>query len=754
MLNHAIVLKGLQENNLKNIHLTIPKGKIVAFTGVSGSGKSSVVFDTIATESNRQMTLIYSQYLRNQMPRYERPRADEMKHLSPVIVIEQKAIRTNNRSTVGTYMDIHPLLRLLFSRIGMPQIEEAIDFSSQSAFGKCPTCNGYGEVITPDVNRLIDFNQSLADYAVQFKPLSPAGWQGRWMITGGLFDPHKKIKDFSAAEKALLIDGPPADEKVFAPFHTKNGPQPHEWDGLIPRFTRLYINRDISKLRQVSEEDVLQMTIKKNCETCEGSGLSPEVLASKINGLNIAQCDQLQLDKLREQLENITDPLGTRIVEQMIPKINQLIELGLSYLHLARPMNTLSGGEAQRVKIARHLGSSLNQLIYIFDEPTAGLHEAEIPMLLHMMNRLKENDNTVLVVEHNESVIENADEVIELGPGAGALGGEVVFQGPPHQLNDSLARTMINSSIEMKRDVREAVDFFTLEHVTRHHLKNISINIPKHVLVSVCGVSGSGKSTLMLDVFLENNPEAIWVSQEPIGISSRSTIATYMGIMDDIRRIMAKETNESPGLFSFNSIGACSFCGGKGEMKPDVAFADPVTMTCESCHGLRYSKEALSHTYKGLTIADILQLTIQEAQTYFSSEKIKRQLTMLTDVGMDYLTLGQTTSTLSGGELQRLKLASHLQQEGNVYVLDEPSLGLHRKDKEQLLKLFETLVEQGNSVIIIEHDLAFIARSDWVIELGPTGGIEGGYVLFEGKPQQLLTADTPTARVLNVALNK
>src|SRR5699024_641123 len=339
--------------------------------------------------------------------------------------------------------------------------------------------------------------------------------------------------------------------------------------------------------------------------------------------------------------------------------------------------------------------------------------------------RLKENDNTVLVVEHNESVIENADEVIELGPGAGALGGEVVFQGPPHQLNDSLARTMINSSIEMKRDVREAVDFFTLEHVTRHHLKNISINIPKHVLVSVCGVSGSGKSTLMLDVFLENNPEAIWVSQEPIGISSRSTIATYMGIMDDIRRIMAKETNESPGLFSFNSIGACSFCGGKGEMKPDVAFADPVTMTCESCHGLRYSKEALSHTYKGLTIADILQLTIQEAQTYFSSEKIKRQLTMLTDVGMDYLTLGQTTSTLSGGELQRLKLASHLQQEGNVYVLDEPSLGLHRKDKEQLLKLFETLVEQGNSVIIIEHDLAFIARSDWVIELGPTGGIEG-----------------------------
>src|SRR5699024_4694918 len=359
----AIVLKGLQENNLKNIHLTIPKGKIVAFTGVSGSGKSSVVFDTIATESNRQMTLNYSQYLRNQMPRYERPRADEMKHLSPVIVIEQKAIRTNNRSTVGTYMDIHPLLRLLFSRIGMPQIEEAIDFSSQSAFGKCPTCNGYGEVITPDVNRLIDFNQSLADYAVQFKPLSPAGWQGRWMITGGLFDPHKKIKDFSAAEKALLIDGPPADEKVFAPFHTKNGPQPHEWDGLIPRFTRLYINRDISKLRQVSEEDVLQMTIKKNCETCEGSGLSPEVLASKINGLNIAQCDQLQLDKLREQLENITDPLGTRIVEQMIPKINQLIELGLSYLHLARPMNTLSGGEAQRVKIARHLGSSLNQLI-------------------------------------------------------------------------------------------------------------------------------------------------------------------------------------------------------------------------------------------------------------------------------------------------------------------------------------------------------------------------------------------------------
>ena len=387
-IKDEIILRGLKENNLKNIDLNIPKEKITVFTGLSGSGKSSVVFDTLATESRRQMTLNYPLYVRNQMPRYERPHADLMQSLSPVVVVEQRPIGGNSRSTVGTYMDIKPLIRLLFSRIGKPAIGSATDFSSQSSFGSCPECGGYGRVITPDLNKIIDFDKSLRDYAVKFKPLSPSGWQGRWMITGGLFDPDKPIKDYSEESFRLFIYGPPKGEKVYAPFHTKNGPQPHEWDGLLPRFTRLYINRDISKLKQVSQDDVLAVSTHSLCKTCQGSGLNPKVLECKINGLNIAEYDQLELTELLKELTKIKDPLGESIALQAIPHIRQLVEMGLGYLSLSRKMDTLSGGEAQRVKIARHLGSSLNNITYIFDEPSAGLHPDTFAM---EVNRLGDN---------------------------------------------------------------------------------------------------------------------------------------------------------------------------------------------------------------------------------------------------------------------------------------------------------------------------------------------------------------------------
>lgn len=748
MRNDAIVLKGMKENNLKNIDLTLPKGKILVFTGLSGSGKSSVVFDTIARESRRLMTMNYPQYVRNQMPRYERPNTDIMQNLSPVVVIEQKAVSKQTRSTLGTYMDIHPLIRLLFSRIGQPRIESALDFSHQSSFGKCPTCNGFGQVIKPDADKLIDFDKSLRNYAIQFKPLSPSGWQGRWMMTGGLFDPDKAIKDYSEAEQELLIHGPPAGEKVFAPFHTKHGPQPHEWDGLLPRFMRLYINRDISTLRQISEADVLQMTTQEACTTCFGSGLNPEVLASKINGLNIAQYDQLELAELLQELEKITDKLGKGIAQQIIPSIERLMELGLSYLSLSRKMNTLSGGEAQRVKIARHLGSGLNNLIYIFDEPSAGLHPEEIHLLIHMIRSLKAQANTVIVIEHDLSIIEIADEIIEVGPGAGLDGGEIVYQGKMEGLPQSAAHTRVGEHVHLNVKPRKSEEFFTLENANSHHLKNITIDIPKHVLVSICGVSGSGKSTLMMDEFTKKYPETIWVGQESIGLSSRSTLATYMGIMDNIRKIMAKATGQAAGMFSFNSLGACPVCHGKGIIQPDVAFADPITVTCEACQGARYSDEALSYKYRGKNIAEILALTIDEVADYFNLPKIVHQVNTLKDVGLHYLTLGQTTSSLSGGEVQRLKLASQLQNEGKIYLLDEPSLGLHAKDNEKLFTLFERLIDNGNSVIIIEHQLDFIAASDWVIELGPTGGKQGGYVLFEGRPEEMLAASTPTAKWL------
>ena len=749
-----IILRGLKENNLKNIDLNIQKEKVTVFTGLSGSGKSSVVFDTLATESRRQMTLNYPLYVRNQMPRYERPQADLMKNLSPVVVVEQRQVRGNSRSTVGTYMDINPLMRLLFSRIGKPPISSATDFSSHSSFGRCPECSGFGEVVVPDLHKIIDMDKSLRDYAVQFKPLSPSGWQGRWMITGGLFDPDLPIKDYSEEDFELLIYGPPEGEQVFAPFHTKHGPQPHEWDGLLPRFTRLYINRDISKLKQVSQDDVFAVSTQDLCSTCQGSGLNPEVLTCKINGLNIAQYDQLELTDLLEELTMIKDPLGESIVQQAISLIKQLVDMGLGYLSLSRKMATLSGGEAQRVKIARHLGSSLNNLTYIFDEPTAGLHPEEVELLIHLLKSIKAHHNTVIVIEHDLSVIKIADEIIELGPGAGSSGGDIVYQGTLGGLKDSQAQTTIDHTLTINHSPREITSYFSINRAHNNNLKNINVNIPKNALVSVCGVSGSGKSSLMLEAFPEKYPETIMVGQGSIGISSRSTLATYMGIMDEIRNIFSKQTGQPAGLFSFNSLGACPVCKGKGVMTPDVAFADPVTISCEACEGTRYSDKALSYHYRGKHIVDILSLTIDEAMSYFNVPKITKKVKTLKDVGLGYLTLGQTTSSLSGGEVQRLKLASHLKKEGQIYLLDEPSLGLHAKDNGKLLDVFQKLVDRGNSVIIIEHNLDFIAASDWVIELGPGGGKKGGHIIFEGTPADMLQVDTLTAKWLKDGVNK
>ncbi|GAA3714327.1 excinuclease ABC subunit UvrA [Salinicoccus jeotgali] len=743
-----IILRGLRANNLKNIDLNIQKEKITVFTGISGSGKSSVVFDTLATESRRQMTMNYPMYVRNQMPRYERPKADLMKQLSSVVVVEQRPISGNSRSTVGTYMDVDPLIRLLFSRIGDPPIESATDFSNQSSFGKCPSCNGFGEIVAPDLHKLVDVDKSLKEYAVRFKPLSPSGWQGRWMITGELFNPDIPIKEFSEEDYQLFIYGPPEGERVFAPFHTKDGPHPHEWDGLLPRFTRLYINRDVSKLAQTSLDDVLEMTSRQPCPTCQGSGLNPEVLACKINGSNIADYDGFELMELLTELERIDDPIGSAIALQTIPSIRQLIDLGLGYLSLSRKMETLSGGEAQRVKIARHLGSSLNNITYIFDEPTAGLHPEEVALLIQMLEQIKAQHNTVVVIEHDTSVIKVADEIVEMGPDAGTHGGEVIYQGDQQGLEQSPAATTLQRTVEINEQPRQAEESFSIKHASMNNLKDITVDIPKNILVSVCGVSGSGKSSFMLEAFPGKYPEAIMVGQAPIGISSRSTLATYMGIMDDIRAIFARETGEPAGLFSFNSLGACPVCDGKGITKPDVAFADPVTVTCEACGGTRYSDEALSHSYKGKNIVEVLDLTIEEAKAFFELPKVIKRISTLMDVGLEYLTLGQTTSSLSGGEVQRLKLASHLKREGQIYILDEPSLGLHAQDNDKLLDVFQRLVDQGNSVIIIEHNVDFIAASDWIIELGPGGGKNGGEVIFEGTPQKMATADTLTAKWL------
>ena len=549
-----------------------------------------------------------------------------MQNLSPVVVVEQRQIGGNSRSTVGTYMDIHPLIRLLFSRIGRPSIGSATDFSSQSSFGRCPECSGYGEVIGPDLNKMIDYEKSLRNYAVKFKPLSPSGWQGRWMMTGGLFDPDKPIKDYSEEELHLLLYGPREGERVFAPFYTKNGPQDHEWDGLLPRFTRLYINRDISKLKEVTQDDVLAVSTQSFCPTCQGSGLNPKVLECKIDGFNIAEYDQLELTELLVELTKLKDPVGESIAQQAIPPLKQLVEMGLGYLSLSRKMGTLSGGEAQRVKIARHLGSSLNNLTYIFDEPSAGLHQEEVELLINMLKSIKAQHNTVIVIEHDLSVIKVADEIIEMGPGAGANGGEVVYQGKLEGLKNAPTVTTLNHKLTINNNPRTIKSYFTVNKASNNNLKNITVNIPKNVFVSICGVSGSGKSSLMFEAFMKKYPETIMVGQGSIGISNRSTLATYMGIMDDIRTILSKETGQKAGLFSFNSLGACPVCQGKGVTTPDVAFADPVTIRCEACGGTRYSDEARSFRFQDKNIVEILELTIDEVMDYFSMPKIIKRV--------------------------------------------------------------------------------------------------------------------------------
>ncbi len=750
-MEDQIRLQGMRENNLKNADLTLPKNKLLVFTGISGSGKSSVVFDTIAAESQRQMEQNYSQYLRRHMELHERPQADVMKHLTSVIVIEQRQIQGNQRSNVGSYMDLGPLIRLLYSRIGEPQIGEAIDFSSQSSFGQCPTCSGNKEIITPDLHKLVDFDKSLSDYAVQFKPLSPSGWQGRWMMTGGIFDPDTPLKDWPEDKLELFLYGPPAGEEVIMPFRTKNGDHRSKWDGLLPRFQRLYIDRDISKLKEVDQEDVEAVSSTKPCPTCEGTGLNPKVLASKINGQNIADMYQMELSDLLTELQKIDDPLGTPLTQQAIPIVEQLNHMGLGYLNLNRSIATLSGGEAQRLKIASHLGSNLNNFTYILDEPSAGLHPEEVAQLIDTLNQLKEQFNTVMVVEHNLAIMHEADQIIEMGPEAGVHGGEVIYQGPLADIADTPTGQALNEALTLKAEPRKWSDTYPIHHATKNNLKDLSIEVPKEVLITVAGVSGSGKSSLMINEFTERYPEAIVVNQKGIGISTRSTLATYMGIMDTIRATFAKATGQPAGLFSFNSLGACPVCDGKGYLQPDVAFADPVTIPCEHCGGTRYSQEALSYTYKGKNIHEMLELTVQESLEYFTNERILNRVQALMDVGLGYLTLGQSTSTLSGGELQRLKLASELQHEGEVYLLDEPSRGLHPQDSEHLLKLFNRLVDQGNTVIMIEHDLRFLANSDYVIETGPEGGKNGGYVIFEGTPEELLNQNTPTSKWLQKA---
>ena len=749
-----IEIIGASENNLKHIDVTIPKGKLVVFAGVSGSGKSSLAFDTVAVESEREWQQSYPLFLRNKMPHYDRPKVDEIRNLTPAIVVDQHAIGATSRSTVGTAVDAAPLLRLLFSRVGAPSAGGSMAYSFNHPAGMCPDCTGIGERLELIQESMFDPDKTLAEGAILFSQFS-AGWQTHLYQNNPLLDANKKLRDFSPEEWVTLKYGSREPIKVGIRSNNTGRVDMVEYEGVFPRFERVYMKRDITKLKKNLQDEIMSHVRHGFCPTCGGSGLNPRALASKINGKNIVDCMDMTAADLLPFLKTIDDPRGSSLAKQIAEYLERMIDVGIGYLSLSRKTETLSGGEAQRLKMVRNLGGYLNNITYIFDEPTAGLHPADAERIGKMLCDLRDKHNNVLVVEHSRQMLALADHIIEMGPGAGSRGGELVFAGSLDELKsaDTLTARAINQRITLNRSPLSWTEGYPIKDAHCHNLKHVNVTIPKGILTAVTGVAGSGKSSLMRYAFPEVYPDAIVIDQKPIGTSIRSTPATYTGVMDEIRKVFAKANGVGADWFSFNSKGGCPICKGTGQISYDMAFAEPVVVPCEECGGHRYNPTALSYCYKGLNIEQVMGLTIAEAYEFFESAKIRKLLQSMIDVGLDYLTLGQPTSTLSGGEVQRVKLASELHRQGQIYVLDEPSTGLHAKDIEKLLALLRKLVENGNTVVMVEHRLELIAQADWIIDMGPEGGSGGGEVVFTGTAEQLIACEaSQTGRFLRAML--
>jgi excinuclease UvrABC ATPase subunit len=734
-----ITLTGARENNLKDVTLRIPKGRLTVFTGVSGSGKSSVVFDTIAVESQRQLNETYPWFVRNRLPKFERPHADALEDLTPAIVVDQRPVGGHSRSTVGTMTDVYSVIRVLFSRHGTPSAGPATAYSFNDPSGMCPECDGLGRTVGPDWDRILDPGRSLADGAVRFPPFAAGTWQGQTYTNSPDLDPDKPVGRFTAAEREFLMRGRPGSKVDVT---GSGGTWTTEYEGLADRFERLYLKRDLSGMSQKTRDLVREFLVEGVCPACRGARLNAAALATRIGGRSIADCTRMQVTDLITVLKEIDDPVARPIAQAAVAALERIEAIGLGYLSLDRETATLSGGEGQRLKTVRHLGSSLTGMTYIFDEPSVGLHPRDVGRLGDLLLRLRDKGNTVLVVEHDPDVIALADHVVDMGPGAGAGGGTVVFAGTPEELaaSDTLTGRCLRRRTAVKEEVRRPTGELWVKGADRHNLRDVTVRFPTGVLTAVTGVAGSGKSSLVAE-FTAAHQEAVVVDQSSIGISGRSTPATYLGIMDTVRKIFARETGAEAGLFSFNSGGACPTCEGRGVIYTDLAFMDPVTTTCHGCEGRRFKEEVLRLTVRGRSVADVLEMTAEQALGFFDDEAVRRRLRALRDVGLTYLTLGQPLSTLSGGERQRIKLATRLHRTGAVYVLDEPTTGLHMADVEGLVGLLDRLVDTGNTVVVVEHNLDVVARADWVIDLGPDGGRDGGEVVFEGTPRQLLEAD-------------
>lgn len=741
-----IIVQGLTQNNLKHVSFRIPKEKITVFTGVSGSGKSSIVFDTIAAESQRQMNATYPAFVRSRLPKYPKPAVERIDHLTASVVVDQSPLGGNARSTVGTISGLYSSLRLLFSRIGSPYVGTASYFSFNDPNGMCRTCSGIGKITQVDIEAILDRDKSWNEGCVKDSLYSPGTWYWKQYAKSGLFDLDKPLKEYSDEEYNLLLYG------------SRNGmdkPENPKVTGIYHKYTKTLLNRDISNKSRHTQEKSQNLIAETVCTECHGQRLNQAALSCKINGCSIADLCGMELTQLREVLLQITDKTVDVLVQTLIEGLDRMIEIGLPYLHLNRDTPSLSGGEAQRLKLVRYMGSSLTGLTYIFDEPSAGMHPRDVYRMNSLLKQLRDKGNTVLVVEHDKDVISIADYVIDVGSQAGQNGGEIVFAGTYPELlrSGSLTGNAMMETLPVKMEPRKRTGSLPVRGACLHNLKNVDADIPLGIMTVVTGVAGSGKSTLISQVFARQyESDIVMVDQGPITATNRSTPASYLGFFDEIRKLLARESGRPDGLFSFNSTGACPVCGGKGVIVTELAYMDPIVTECEACSGMRYNEEALACMYKGKNIVELLGMTASQAMDLFEDAKIRKHLKVMQQVGLSYLTLGQPLSTLSGGERQRIKLAKNLGKKGSIIVMDEPTTGLHASDIQNLLKLFDLIVSRGNSLVVIEHNLDVIKQADWIIDIGPDGGKNGGEVVFEGTPMDMIrSAETLTAKCLRAS---
>ncbi|MFK0521794.1 ATP-binding cassette domain-containing protein [Paenibacillus illinoisensis] len=744
-----IVLTGARENNLKNVSLRIPKRKITIFTGVSGSGKSSIVFDTIAAESTRLLNENFSMFVRTFLPRVPQPDTDAIENLSMAVIVDQKRLGGGSHSTMGTITDISPILRLLFSRVGQPYVGPVNMFSFNDPQGMCPECNGIGRRLGVDMSKAVDMEKSLNEGALMLPDYAVDGWDWNMVLQSGDFDPDKKLTEYSEAELDLLLYGKARKVKMdFAGKATNI-----TVEGVIEKFTNKYIKQDVKTKSERTQKAVMPFISEGPCSSCNGARLSQAALSCRINELNIAEMSAMEVGQLIRVIREMNDAVAVPVIKSLLERLQHLVDIGLDYLTLDRETDTLSGGESQRVKMVKHLSGSLVDVTYIFDEPSVGLHPRDVHRLNELLQKLRNKGNTVIVVEHDPDVIKVADHIVDVGPYAGKRGGTIVYEGSFSGLLESgtLTGTHMKRPLQLKHDCRQPSGKLLVKDATLHNLQNVSVDIPTGVLTVVTGVAGSGKSTLINEVFLSQHADAIVIDQSAVGVSTRSNPATYTGIMDDVRKAFAKENKVNQGLFSFNSKGACDNCQGLGVLYTDLSFLDSVKLPCDVCEGRRFKDEVLEYKLGGKSIAEVLEMTVEQALEFFQLKEVVRKLQAMSDVGLNYITLGQPLSTLSGGECQRIKLASELHKKGSIYVMDEPTTGLHMSDIGHLLEIMNRLVDAGNTVIVIEHNLDVISQADWIIDMGPDGGSKGGQVVYEGIPSQIIHSEQSiTGRYLSM----